>query len=217
VKNLEISGSPEHLLHKLAEACNHLPGEDAQFKMAPRLRKQRVLSNWPISDANQSAVLILLYPKASQLFTILMKRTEYSGAHSGQISFPGGRYEKTDSNMQFTALRETEEEFGIKQKEVKTIGKLTELYVPASHFNIHPYIAWLDGQPEITPDPIEVAEVIHVPLNTLFQEENKGEKDMPLKNGMTIKAPYYDVHNHVVWGATAMIISEMEAVFSKLK
>lgn len=207
-------------LNALQDGLLNLPGKEAQYRMAPSLRKQELLHNWPIKDARQSAVLILLYPDAAEQDrwkTVLMKRNEYPGAHSGQISFPGGRYEKEDDNYRMTALRETEEEIGVSQQEIETIGKLSEIYVPASHFMIHPFVGYLRRRPAFTPDPTEVAELLEIPLRKLFHEETKSETEILLKSGNKLTAPYYNVHGEVVWGATAMIISELEVIVSGLQ
>ena len=207
-------------LNALQNGLLSLPGEEAQYRMAPSLRKQRLLHNWPIKDARQSAVLILLYPDLAgpdRWKTVLMKRNEYPGAHSGQISFPGGRYEEEDDNYRMTALRETEEEIGVSQQEIQVIGKLSEMYVPASHFMIHPFVGCLSRVPEFIPDPTEVAGLLEIPLRKLFDEETKSETEILLKSGNKLMAPYYDVHGEVVWGATAMIISELEVIVSGLR
>src|ERR1035437_6091312 len=90
-----------------------LPGAKSHLKMAPRHHIKEELVNDVISSAKKSAILILLFPESGKLKTVFIKRSEYEGIHSGQISFPGGKYETTDKTFDITALRETKEEIGV--------------------------------------------------------------------------------------------------------
>ncbi|HRI29208.1 MAG TPA: CoA pyrophosphatase [Chitinophagales bacterium] len=185
-----------------------LPGDTVRMSMAPNLR---IPANWKphnIDQAMQAGVLILLYPHHDTVFTALMQRNVDGHAHSGQISFPGGRYEDSDANLTATALRETREEFGIDDTHVTVLGALSQLYIPASNFWVLPTVGYLTRRPTFNPDTREVAAVLEVPLPYLLQESIVKQKTITGSTGITIQAPYYDVDGHVVWGATAMIISE---------
>jgi 8-oxo-dGTP pyrophosphatase MutT (NUDIX family) len=210
---------------RLREALKKLPGKEAQYQMAPALRRQAEKANYEPDQpftGRQSAVLSVLYPAIDQndgglhLHTILMKRAEKIGPHAGQISLPGGREEPDDPDLMATALRETEEEIGIDRNSLQVLGKLTELFVPASMNNIHPYVAWSPQLPTLKPDSKEVAELFHPLLLDFFAEQNKKEKDIKVFTGAKIRAPYYDLQGEAVWGATAMIMSELEIVLRKL-
>jgi 8-oxo-dGTP pyrophosphatase MutT (NUDIX family) len=107
-----------------------LPGEQAQYKMAPLGRPPKELAVYFAKKVKQSAVLILLYPDDGEIKTVLMERNSYNGVHSKQISFPGGKTEPEDSSFAVTALREFEEEVGVARSEITIVGELTELFIP---------------------------------------------------------------------------------------
>jgi 8-oxo-dGTP pyrophosphatase MutT (NUDIX family) len=178
----------------------------AQLRMAPRPRPIR-RDGLP-GTPRLAAVLILLYLVDGQLCFALMRRTEYEGVHSGQISLPGGSREG-DETFEQTALRETREEFGVTGA-VEILGALTPIYVPPSDFEIHPFAGYIEQRPVWVPDPDEVAEILEVPLNLLFDESVKGVDERVFDDGVKRMLPYYRVTTHKVWGATAAMLSEFE-------
>lgn len=189
-----------------------LPGQEAQFRMASSFRLDPKFFGHQRTDVRQSAVLIAIYPLADVLSTVLIKRPDYDGAHSGQVSFPGGRVEPDDRDLAATALREAHEEVGIPPDDVEVIGRLTELYIPASNFMVHPFVGLMSGRPVLIPDAHEVKEVLEVPLAHFLRTDIIAETEIPLRNGYRLRAPYYDVQGHIVWGATAMMLSELRDV-----
>ncbi|MBS1630219.1 MAG: CoA pyrophosphatase [Bacteroidetes bacterium] len=193
-----------------------LPGRAAQARMKGPLRP---MPESPPADARNSAVLQLLYPLNGTWNLALIRRVEDGGAHSGQISFPGGRFEPEDKSFDRTALRETEEEIGIPHQAPELLGALTPIYIPVSHFLVHPFVAWLEQRPQFIASPDEVTEVIETPLNELFDPRNKIETIVrpPSHPDLSIQVPAYRLSNdRIVWGATAMMLAEMEAVFQGL-
>lgn len=166
----------------------------------------------PNSNLRIGAVLILLYPNKNEWHTVLMKRPVYNGIHSGQISFPGGKTEANDTSLAHTALRETQEEIGIPSSTIDIIGKLTEVYIPPSKFIVHPYIGVAYKQPEFIPDKNEVDKLIEVTLNQLLSEKNNTTQKIILSNGLAVNTPCIKVQNEIVWGATAMMISELKEI-----
>jgi 8-oxo-dGTP pyrophosphatase MutT (NUDIX family) len=178
----------------------------AQLRMAPKPRPIR-RQNVP-NQPRQAAVLILLYPVDGVLTFPLMRRPEYEGVHSGQISLPGGSREGNETFEQ-NALRETREEFGVTDP-IEMLGALTPIYVPPSDFEIHPFVGYLPSRPTMTPDPIEVVEIIEAPLTLLFDEEAKGQDRRPRDDGGTWVFPFYRAGEYKVWGATAAMLSELE-------
>lgn len=175
--------------------------------MEPNLRR---VAPPPGETPRQAGVLVMVYPHNGRLTTLLMRRTPSPGVHSGQISFPGGKHEPHDPDHTATALREACEEVGVCEKSVTLLGRLTEVYIPPSRFMVWPTVGLLDERPVFKPNPDEVAELLELPLSSLLDESRKHIKDMHL-GGMTFRVPYYDVQGHVVWGATALMLSEMEA------
>jgi 8-oxo-dGTP pyrophosphatase MutT (NUDIX family) len=201
-----------HLRQRLAEP---LPGPAAQYRMAPaeRLPKEEYLSR--STDYRESAVMVLLFPAEDEPTLVLTERHEYKGVHSGQVSFPGGRVEEQDADTRHTALREMQEEIGVASHEVEVIGHLTDLYIPPSRFMVYPYVGVLPREPVFYPDPVEVKTILEVPLRYLLQPHVRKHTRMKLFNNLIVDTPYFDVQGRVVWGATAMIISELLAVVEK--
>jgi 8-oxo-dGTP pyrophosphatase MutT (NUDIX family) len=179
----------------------------AQLRMAPIVRPLR---RDPQREGSPrlAAVLVLLFPSPGGLMLVLIRRHEYEGVHSGQISLPGGKHEDTESFWE-TALRETDEELGIAPHRIRWMGNLTPLYIPPSDFEVHPFVGYTPDHPQWTPDPLEVAEVIEVPLSILFDDSLKRSEEVA-RNGVTFQMPYYAINGHKVWGATAIMLSELE-------
>ena len=185
-----------------------LPGREAQMLMMPRLTNTERFGLNQKKSAKLGSVLLLLYPYRGKVYLPLMKRPEYDGVHSGQISFPGGKMEESDPDLIFTALREGEEEIGIRPAQVKVLGNLTAHMVVASNFNVLPVVGCLDYRPRFVADAYEVDEVLEVSIDHLMDVRNHREKELLVRNKYRLLAPYYDVKGHVVWGATAMMLSE---------
>ena len=188
-----------------------LPGTVSHLKMAPPNRAKELLEkqNYLLA-ARQSAVMVLLYPLNNQLHTVFIKRSEYDGIHNGQIAFPGGKKEKTDQNFEETALRETFEEVGIKSDEIELIGQLSDLFITPSNFIVKPFVGYCTGQPTYKLDPREIQSVVEIDLADFYSENRIFEKEFSSgTSGQTIKAPYFDIKSIEIWGATAMITSEL--------
>jgi 8-oxo-dGTP pyrophosphatase MutT (NUDIX family) len=180
-----------------------LPGLDAQLRMAPEIRHP-VNSDRPLRDGG---VMILVYPHDCLWHTVFIKRTEYDGIHSGQVSFPGGIYEDQDITLVNTALRETREETGLPVSAVTVIGQLSSLLIPVSHVNVHTFVGRVEYRPAFRHDPAEVQYLIEVSLEELLNEEHHKTGTMTVL-GRDITVPYFDIQGNRIWGATAMILSE---------
>lgn len=189
-----------------------LPGEAAHLRMMAGSRLR--LSIKPNEKTRRSAVLILFYPHRGEIYLPLILRPLYDGVHAGQMAFPGGRMERTDENLVRTALRESQEEIGIRVSDVRVLGQLTELFIPPSNFFVQPVIGVINHRPDFYPDPREVEQVVEVPLETLLDETIVGDTQIDVR-GVMIDAPFFQIQNHKVWGATAMMISELLAVISE--
>jgi 8-oxo-dGTP pyrophosphatase MutT (NUDIX family) len=186
-----------------------LPGRSAQMKMSS-LARIRQLMKFPVSaDAVQSSVLVLLYPADGNIRLVLMLRPEYPGVHSGQISLPGGKFEDSDDSLVYTALREAREEIGIDPVRVQIIGQLTEMYIPPSNFMVTPVVGYQTSPPHFTADPKEVARIIEINLKDLLDKKNLQRKKIKLGMGFSLKVPSYYIDGNIIWGATAMILSEL--------
>ena len=185
--------------------------------MAPNHRLIYDLTDIQSFNPKRGSVLILIYQENNELLTLFIKRTEYKGVHSGQISFPGGKYEPADLIEERTALRETQEEIGINISEVEIIGKLSDLYIPPSNFLVSPFVGFISSKPSFRLNKKEVAGIIEVSLNTLLNKsENYETGNIKTANNASIQAPFYEIGGYQVWGATAMITSEFTEVLKKI-
>ncbi len=195
-----------------------LPGVDGQKKMAPQPRTGEIDRWAKPEDCREAGVLLLLYPyttngQAPELHLALIRRTEYPGVHSGQISLPGGRREGNESR-QASALREAMEEVGVVPNRLEMIGQLSPLYTPPSNFCIYPYVAFSTTRPSFQLEPQEVAELLEPPLSLLMNPAIRREEMWYFERHGTRRVPFFDVDGHKVWGATAMILSEFLALLT---
>jgi 8-oxo-dGTP pyrophosphatase MutT (NUDIX family) len=199
-----------------SELSEKLPGVRAHLKLAPETRINDLKTENPPAHALESAVLIILYPIAGRLHTVVILRNEYDGAHSGQISLPGGKAEKSDHDFMFTALREAHEEIGIIPAEMEVLGQLSRFYVRPSNFIIYPFIAFSRKRPEFHPDSVEVQKVVEIDIFEEINYKKVVNRTLTFKNNYQVVAPGFPVKGEFMWGATAMIFSELIQVLSQL-
>ena len=206
-----LSQFSHHLRTRLEDP---LPAETAWRNMVPTERINR--SSWPEKNehSKRSAVLMLFYEWEATIHLPLILRNIYNGPHSGQIALPGGRVEKTDQNFVDTALREANEEIGVDRDQVEVIGQLSEIFIPPSQFWVQPIIGLVHNRPDFVPDPSEVQQVIEAPLSDFLNPKNIQLKRLSLGNHLKFKAPTYQIKGHTVWGATAMMMSELVEVLT---
>ncbi len=194
---------------------NNLPGQAAQAKMASGSR-----TKFPTipSTAKEACVLCLLYLKEKEWHLVLMERVSNNpnDRHSGQMSFPGGKLEIGETYEE-GALRETEEEIGVPREDIKILGKLTPLYIPVSNFHVHPFVGVLTYTPSFIPQESEVKELVEVPISLLLDSNNRRIKDLTIRTVSIKEVPYFDVYKKVVWGATAMMLSEFVVLINNVK
>jgi 8-oxo-dGTP pyrophosphatase MutT (NUDIX family) len=198
------------------ELSNGLPGTEVQWEMAS---SDRMVKDFPRNrreDSLEGSVLILLYPVDNKVNTVFIQRPVYNGVHSGQISFPGGKREKSDKDLIETAIREATEETGIDPCILNIAGTLTPLYIPISNIVVTPVVAWTEIQPLFIPEKTEVAFLIEAALE-LFCNGSL-IKTVPYKiNGESLMIRCYDYKNNIIWGATAMILHELVVVLKRGK
>lgn len=190
------------------ELAQNLPGENSQLKMAPITRLIELEREQAVKAPRKSAVLILFYPENSQTKLILIKRAIDQTVHSGQVSFPGGKAEEWDKSLKETALREAEEEIGIRSQDVSIIGELSKLYIPPSNFDVYPFVGFVTQFPKLTGNH-EVQHILYIDYEELRNPASKAEKMISHRSGKQLLVPSYFVNDQVIWGATAMIISEL--------
>ena len=159
----------------------------------------------------QAAVLILLYPEVDdRLNIVLTLRSKDLRGHGGQVSFPGGKQDPNDQSFIGTALRETCEEIGICGTQIIVMGELSPFYIPPTHYDVYPTVARYEAIPKFTPNPEEVAEVFSFAVEDMLHPKFK-QVERRIIRGYSVKVPYYDIKGHKVWGATAIMLSELEA------
>ncbi|HMM11378.1 MAG TPA: CoA pyrophosphatase [Bacteroidales bacterium] len=185
-----------------------LPGYRAQQLMEPPER-QALLRAKQSNPPREGAVLILFFPGDQGISTIMIERAVYDGVHSGQIAFPGGRRDPGDHSLTDTALRETAEEVGIIVPSENVLGTLTPLFIPPSNFNVLPVVAYVNHSPQCVIQPEEVKEAFHLPISSLLNPENTKLVSIKSRTYQVADVPAYCVGGKVIWGATAMIISEV--------
>lgn len=205
------------IISRLADRLQaKLPGLAAQELMTGRVLP---LPNDIPDNARQSAVLGTIFPIEDKLHLLFIRRTEDGKAHGGQISFPGGRKEDYDENLEATALRETMEEVGISAHDLEIVGALSSLYIPVSRFIVYPFIAYTPVKPQYNPSIHEVAEILELPINHLFDKKNRIITDVRPSSMPSLKltVPAYSLPDGTfIWGATAMILSELEVIWNEL-
>ena len=202
---------PQHFFEEFTNGLSAkferpLPGQLAHARMLTNSESR--LKARPNARTRKSAVLILFYPHQGEVFLPLILRPAYDGVHSGQMAFPGGRHEPSDENLIRTAKREAQEEIGLRLTDITVAGILTELFIPPSNFLVLPVVAHIPYRPDFFPDPREVEKVLEVPLRKIEDKAIIGSSEIQVA-GNFILAPHYLIQHYKVWGATAMMISEL--------
>lgn len=194
-----------------------LPAFEAHIKMAP-LERIDALKNGIFDNkkSRKAAVMMLFYPKNGKTHLVLIVRSSYDGTHSSQIAFPGGKFEKEDEVFANTALRETYEEIGINPRDIEIIKPFTQMYIPPSNFMVYPFLGISRDEIRFIPDPNEVAGIIELPLSVFLSDEIIITAEMVTSYAGKIKVPAFKIEEHIVWGATAMILSELKDVLNQV-
>lgn len=193
-----------------------LGGIDSQFKMAPAIRKNFDFQSIIKPNAKSAATLALFYPNSeNETCFLLTERASYNGAHSAQISFPGGKIEKNDRNLEFTALRETYEETAVAMQDISMYRELTKTYIPPSNFWVTPFMGTIDYRPKFIANN-EVSAFIEVKLKDILDDNSVIIKNMTTSYMKSVDVPCFKLNSYIVWGATAMILSEIKDLLKSL-
>lgn len=193
-------------------AQSPLPGTDSQFKMSPPFRKQLIAQQQELMKQSRKAgVMALFYPDAQkETHLVLILRKTYQGVHSAQIGFPGGKLEPEDSSIEYAALRETYEEVGVPINAIKVIKAMTEVYIPPSNFTVHPFIGITESTPRFIKQDDEVEAIIELQVQQLFHDANQVSQRVMTSLNKEVEVPAFHLNGHLVWGATAMMLSEIK-------
>jgi len=195
-----------------------LPGEASQIKMSPPYRLELIERNRELmKTAKQAAVLALFYPNINnETHLILILRKTYKGVHSAQVGFPGGKFEDDDTDLQMTALRETYEEVGVVMDTVNVLKQMTPMYIPPSNFTVHPFFGITQSTPDFVKQDEEVEDLIEVSLSHFLDESTLVQTSVPTSHKVKVEVPAFKLNDHIVWGATAMILSEVKDLLKKV-
>ncbi|MDO5970483.1 CoA pyrophosphatase [Flavivirga aquimarina] len=189
-----------------------LPSESSHFKMVPPFRRALMKKQQEaIKNAKRAGVLALFYPDINkQTKLILILRKTYNGVHSAQVAFPGGKLEKGDKSLEATAVRETFEEVGVPIDAIEIIRKLSQVYIPPSNFYVQPFFGVAKSTPNFIKQDDEVEATIEIDLEHFLDDNILITKEVSTSYGKEVEVPAFKLNEHVVWGATAMILSEIK-------
>jgi len=195
-----------------------LPGEASQYKMAPKSRLQELKQ---ISESKKNprkaAVMALFYPTANlNTNLLLILRKTYSGVHSNQIGFPGGKAEMFDNGLLTTALRETHEEVGVAPKDITVIKEISQIFIPPSNFLVQPYIGLYKNPKPFVKQDAEVESILEVPLMDFLDETKIISKKLTTSYAVDIEVPAFKLNGYIVWGATAMMLNEIKELLKQV-
>jgi 8-oxo-dGTP pyrophosphatase MutT (NUDIX family) len=193
-------------------------GEISHAKMSPpyRLELAEKMKAKSVS-AKKAGVMALFYPNNNEeTYLVLILRKTYKGVHSAQVGFPGGKYEEEDENLEVTAIRETEEEVGVPAAMVEVIKKMSPLYIPPSNFMVHPYLAISKTTPKFVKQDSEVEAIIEVKLTDFLEDSNVLTTRVPTSFNVEVDVPAFKLNNHIVWGATAMMLGELKDLLKQV-
>ena len=177
----------------------------------PFLRKELIFPSQEKQFKFASVMITIHFTKVDP-HILLIKRTKLVKNHTGEISFPGGNFTNVDVNMLQTAIREIQEELGIRIKREQVIGSLNAERTLTSKYIIYPYVALLDKIPEITVTNYEVEKIIDAPLISLLKSRETDVKHQ--KEYSISQLPKFTYKNEVIWGATARILDQLAKLFS---
>jgi len=194
-----------------------LPGEAAHLKMAPveRIALMKDLDIEALNPRN-AAVMMLLYPKEDMTHIVLIVRNSYKGVHSSQVAFPGGKVEIDDLTNERAAIRETEEEIGVRAEQIRIVRAFSEIYIPPSNFKVFPFLGYCKTTPVFNPDPREVVGIIELPLKDFLDDRLVQINRMSTSYTQDVDIPAFMFGKFVIWGATAMMLSELKEVLKRV-
>jgi 8-oxo-dGTP pyrophosphatase MutT (NUDIX family) len=204
---MTIETLAERLEKRLAE---QLPGSIAHEPLRASPIGNAIPNFAHKAGPKPGSVIILLYQDSGKIKFPLIKRPQYLGAHSNQVSLPGGKAEPDESPV-ITAIREAEEEIGVARDTMRVLGTLSDFFVIPSNFMVTPVIA-TTSNPSFHPDSREVAKILQGDIDLLIQENAIQTKEILAANTYRMMAPHFLFEDEIVWGATAMMLNEFRMI-----
>lgn len=195
-----------------------LPGESSHHKMVPEFRIKELLEVKSNKIApRKAAVMALFYPNSkSETQLLFILRKTYKGVHSNQVAFPGGKAETDDLNLMGTALRETHEEVGVHPDDVHVLKELSEIYIPPSNFDVQPFIGLYKKPKPFVIQESEVEALLEVSLTKFLSDDSITTKNISTSYATNVVVPAYKLNGYIVWGATAMMLSEIKVLLKQV-
>lgn len=184
---------------------------DDRLREALTRRQKRHIIN---SGLTPAAVLLPLYYQNGQYYILFTKRTEEMKVHKGQISFPGGTYHEEDETLLNTALRECDEEIGLKAGEIEILGELDDTLTETTGYIISPFVAFIPSSCQFMVNRGEIADIIEVPILSLLDERHWHE-NIQMENDRAVTRYVYYSQGNVIWGATARILGQFLDIFGR--
>lgn len=195
-----------------------LPAEASQVKMVPSFRQELIKSQKKeIKNAKEAGVLALFYPDNNlKTRLVLILRKTYKGVHSAQVGFPGGKLEDEDTSLKDAAVRETYEEIGVPINHIEVVKQLSKVYIPPSNFNVQPFIGITKNTPVFIKEEKEVEAIIEVDLKDFLDDNQVVVKQVKTSYSVEVEVPAFKLNGYIVWGATAMMLSEIKDILKPL-
>lgn len=195
-----------------------LPGEKAHLYMFPPYRNELMeMMKEKMPHAKKAAVMVLFYPDVSyHTNLVLILRKTYRGVHSAQVGFPGGKVEIVDQSLLQSAIRETEEEVGVKQDDITVLKSLSNVYIPPSNYSVYPFLGFLEYTPFFMKQDDEVEAILEINLQDLLSDKNIVTKPVMTSYEKEVEVPAFILNGQTVWGATAMILSEVKELLKQV-
>jgi len=208
---MDFPSRPDFIERLQARLAGPLPGLPAQLRMAHAVRRAEPAPE--PAEVREAAVLIALYERSEGDWHLVFIRRVTTGArdkHSGQVAFPGGKRDPGDPDLLYTALREAHEEVSLDLRQVDVLGYLTPLYITVSRFRVHPFVAYVPSVPDLSGQASEIESILELPLSAFRIPGNLQTTHIRLDAGIVLNhVPAFVIDGQVIWGATAMILSEL--------